>query len=51
LNRKENNGRKKSDGAPIEVKLGGKEEEKLLRQIAGLKGEASSKDSPGLFGF
>jgi molecular chaperone GrpE len=32
LNRKENNGRKKSDGFPIEVKLGGKEEEKLLQE-------------------
>ncbi|MGA2955816.1 MAG: nucleotide exchange factor GrpE [Thermodesulfobacteriota bacterium] len=32
MNRKENNGRKKSDGFPIEVKLGGKEEEKLLQE-------------------
>ena len=43
MNRKENNGRKKSDGAPLEVKLGGKEEERLLqeKEKAGEKKEST----------
>ena len=45
MNRKENNGRKKSDGFPIEVKLGGKEEEKLLQEKEKAR---EKKESPPL---